>query len=141
MRVDARGFTLIEVMVALVVFVAVAIALDSTMTANVTTQVRFEDKTLATWVASNKLVELQVYQKWPANGRQDDESEFAGRRWFVQTEVADGPYPETRRIDIHVGPKPEGVFTEKNPVATLTALLAKPAEAPAPANPGTGAGS
>lgn len=126
MQADLRGFTLIEVMVALVVFVAVALALDSTMGANVTSQVRFEEKTLATWVASNKLVEMQVYQKWPDTGRQDDETKFGDRDWFIATEVSEGPYPGTRRVDISVGPKSTGTFDKPNPVATLTALLAKP---------------
>jgi general secretion pathway protein I len=131
-----RGFTLIEVMVALAIFVALAIALNSVMSANLSGTVRMEEKTLATWVASNKLVELQAYQRWPGVGRQDDESEFAGRRWFVQTEVIGGPFPGTRRVDISVGLQPEGALAEKNPVATLTAMLVKPVEAPAaPATP------
>lgn len=128
---EQRGFTLIEVMVALAIFVAVAIALDSTMSANVRGVTRFEEKTLAAWVASNKLVELQVYQQWPSIGRQDDESEFGGRRWFVQTEVSDGPYPQTRRVDISVGPQPEGALAEKHPVSTLTAMLVEPDTRPA----------
>lgn len=141
-RRAARGFTLIEVMVALAIFVAIALALDSTMSANVRGVTRMEEKTLAEWIASNKLVELQVYQKWPGNGRQDDESEFAGRKWFVETEVADGPFPDTRRIDISVGPKPEGAMTEKHSVSTLTALLVKPAipAAAPPVDPATGGG-
>lgn len=139
MRPDRQaGFTLIEVMVALAVFVAVALTLDSTMTANITSSSRFEEKTLAAWVASNKLVELQVYQRWPGTGRQDDEAEFAGRIWFVQSEVTDGPFPDTRRIDIAVGPKPEQMLGEKRPVTTLTALLVKPLAPPAQGSGGEG---
>ncbi|MFZ5722944.1 MAG: type II secretion system minor pseudopilin GspI [Pseudomonadota bacterium] len=137
MPADVRGFTLIEVMVALVVFVAVALALDSMMGANVNSQIRFEEKTLATWVASNKLVEMQVYQKWPENGRQDDESDFGGRPWFVRTEVTNGPFPDTRRVDISVGPKPDGMLEDKRSVATLTALLSRP-ETPPPVAPAGG---
>lgn len=140
-RPDTRGFTLIEVMVALAIFVALAIALDSTMTANVRGVTRFEEKTLAGWVASNKLVELQVYQQWPQNGRQDDESEFAGRTWFIETTVSDGPFPETRRVDIAVGPRPEGTMTTKYSVSTLTALLVKPPQPDTPAQAGSGSGT
>ncbi len=139
---DARGFTLIEVMVALAIFVALALALDSTMSANVRGVSRLEEKTLAAWVASNKLVELQVYQQWPENGRQDDAAEFAGRKWFIETKIAAGPLPDTRRVDISVGPQPEGVMTEKHSVSTLTALLVKPMQPetppPAPAAPAGG---
>jgi len=138
----SRGFTLIEVMVALAIFVALALALDSTMSANVRGTMRMEEKTLAMWVASNKLVELQVYQRWPGNGRQDDESEFAGRQWFVETEVSEGPFPDTRRVDISVGPRPDAALTEKMPVSTITALLVKPPpppETPPPTAPADGA--
>lgn len=128
---STAGFTLIEVMVALAIFVAVALTLDSTMGANIRGVTRYEEKTFAMWVAANKLVELQVYQKWPGNGRQDDEAEFAGRKWFIETTVSNGPYPDTRRVDIAVGQRPEGVLTVKNSVSTLTALLVKPAAAPA----------
>lgn len=134
----ARGFTLIEVLVALTIFVAVALVLDSSMSANIGGTVRMEEKTLATWVASNKLVELQVYQRWPGTGRQDDESEFGGRTWFIETEVAEGPFDGTRRVEIRVGPQPDGVFAEKHPVASLSALLVQPVTVAQPAPPAGG---
>ncbi len=134
MRVD-RGFTLIEVLVALAIFVAVALALESTMGANVGGQSRFEEKTLATWVASNKLVELQIYQRWPGIGRQDDEARLGNRDWFISTVVSEGPYPGTRRVDISVGPRTEGAFDPKSSAATLTALLSQP-ESVTSAKPG-----
>lgn len=127
---EQRGFTLLEVMVALAIFVAAALALDSAMGANTRGTIRFEEKTLASWVASNKLVELQLYQAWPAPGRQDDEAAFAGREWSVRTEVSAGPLPDTRRVDVSVGPVVE-FGGEASSVATLTALLVKPAAPPA----------
>lgn len=128
MKRSQHGFTLIEVLVALAMFVAVALALDSALSANVRGVVRFEEKSMAAWVASNKLVEMQVYQQWPSPGRQDDESEFAGRTWFVETTVSEGPYPGTRKAVIGVGIKPEGIMADKAPVSTLTALLVQPSQ-------------
>lgn len=136
-RPDVRGFTLLEVMIALAVFVAAALALDSAMGANTRGTLRFEEKTLASWIAANKLVEVQLYQQWPSIGRQDEETEFAGRKWLVQSDVSAGPLPDTRRIDIQVGPAAE--FGGERPVvSTLTALLVKPA-APAVASGGPAA--
>lgn len=137
MRPD-RGFTLIEVMIALAIFVAAALALDAAMGSNVRGTMRFEEKTLASWVASNKLVELQLYQQWPNTGRQDDEAEMGGRRWFVQVDVAEGPLPDTRRVDITVGPVVETFGAERVSVSSLTALLAKPAPPAATPAPGGG---
>ena len=129
-RSDVRGFTLLEVMIALAVFVAAALALDSAMGANTRGTLRFEEKTLASWIAANKLVEVQLYQQWPSIGRQDEEPEFAGRKWLVQSDVSAGLLPDTRRIDIHVGPAAE-LGGERHVVSTLTALLVKPAAAAA----------
>lgn len=122
----AGGFTLLEVMIALAIFVAAAMALDSAMGASTRGTIRFEEKTLASWVASNKLIEMQLYQQWPSPGRQDEETEFGGRKWILQSDVSAGPLPDTRRVDISVGPVPE-MGGERFFAATLTALLSKPA--------------
>lgn len=126
-RISVRGFTLLEVMIALAIFVAAAMALDSAMGASTRGTIRFEEKTLASWLASNKLVEMQLYQRWPEPGREDEETEFAGRKWLVQSDVAPGPFSDTRRVDVSVGPVPE-MGGERFFAATLTALLVKPAE-------------
>lgn len=137
----AGGFTLLEVMIALAIFVAAAMALDSAMSASTRGTIRFEEKTLASWVASNKLVEMQLYQRWPSTGRQDEETEFGGRKWILQSDVSPGPLPDTRRVDISVGPAPE-MGGERFFAATLTALLSKPATplAGGEATPGSGEG-
>lgn len=124
-------------MIALAIFVAAALALDSAMGANTRGTIRFEEKTLATWVASNKLVELHLYQRWPGVGRQDDESEFGGRKWFVETIVSEGPVDNTRRVDIAVGPAPDTFGDDRHPVSTLTALLARPPPESTPTTPAT----
>lgn len=132
---EQRGFTLLEVMVALAIFVAAALALDSAMGANTRGTIRLEEKTLASWVAANKLVELQVYQQWPGTGRQDDRAAMAGRDWLVETEVSPGPVPDTRRVDIRVGEVP-GEGGERQFSATLTALLTRPSPPPGQAAAG-----
>ena len=103
-----RGFTLVEILVALVVLASVTIVLADTIGAGAVAHTRLEDSTRAWQVAADKLVELQVYQGWPAVGNQDEIVERNGTRWQVRTRVSSGPYADTRRVDIEVGEWREG---------------------------------
>lgn len=102
-----RGFTLLEVLVALVVLTAAVTILSQALGGAVNTQNRLEEKTRAFQVAGDKLVELQVYQEWPSTGTGDSRIERFGRTWRIRTRVSEGPYPDTRRVDIDVGPQPK----------------------------------
>lgn len=62
-----------------------------------------EEKTLASWVAANKVTELSVQFEWPELGRGNEEVEFAGRLWRVQIEVSETEVPNLRRVDVDVG--------------------------------------
>ena len=86
---------------------------------------RVDDKVRAWMVASDKLVELQVFQEYPAVGTNDSREERFGETWNVRTRVSNGPYPDTRRVDIEVGP--EAGFGEESLVFwTQSSLLGKP---------------
>ena len=67
----SRGFTLVEILVSLVILAGVAIVLADTIGAGAVAHTRLDDTTRAWRVASDKLVELQVYQRWPGIGVQD----------------------------------------------------------------------
>lgn len=101
-RQRAAGFTLIEIVVALAV-------LATAMGAIVTGMARFtgnaavlRDKTIALWVAHNRLAEIELQPQWPDLGRSDGDVEMAGTdwRWFVT--VSETPDPNVRRVDIRV---------------------------------------
>ncbi|HVJ29316.1 MAG TPA: type II secretion system minor pseudopilin GspI, partial [Gammaproteobacteria bacterium] len=77
LRSRSAGFTLIEVLVALAVIAlgltAVIKALgEYTYAANYMRQ-----KTLASWIATNKLTEIAIAPTWPALGDYDEDVEFA----------------------------------------------------------------
>lgn len=122
-----RGFTLVEILVALAVLVSAVVVLSDALGGAARNYSRLEEKTQAWQVASDKLVELQVYQQWPGTGTDDSRVERFGVQWLVRTRISGGPFPDTRRVDIDVGPAPEGnedwaVFY------SLASLLGKPAE-------------
>ena len=96
------GFTLIEVLVALVIVSLGMMAVKTQLDRYVLTAQFMEDKTLASWIGANKVVELSTMQSWPEIGTSDEEVEFAGRLWRLEIEVSQTQVENLRRIDVDV---------------------------------------
>lgn len=106
----AAGFTLLEVLVALAIFALVAASVLTATARSLQTASRLEDKTLAMWIADNQLVELQLSKSPVAEGRDQGEVDFAGRRWQWQSEVQATREPDMRRVTLWVAPvEPAGL--------------------------------
>ena len=101
-----RGFTLLEVLVALAIFAVVAASVLSASARSLQTAARLEDKTLAMWVADNRLTELQLAETPAGAGREQGELAFAGRRWQWQSEIQATSEPSMRRVTLWVSPRP-----------------------------------
>ena len=82
-----RGFTLLEVLVALAIFASVAAAVLTASARSLQNAARLEDKTLAGWIADNQLTELQLASSPPATGRDTREVSYAGRQWQLYSET------------------------------------------------------
>lgn len=100
----AAGFTLLEVLVALAIFALVAASVLTATARSLQTASRLEEKTLAMWIADNQLVELQLSKNPVAEGRDQGEVDFAGRRWQWQSEVQATREPDMRRVTLWVAP-------------------------------------
>lgn len=97
----SKGFTLLEVLVA-VAILAIALASVIKMAAgNGANLGHLRDKTLAQWVAENKLAEMQATELY-LQGRQKGKSEMAGRVWHWEVEALGEAVPNLRRIAIRV---------------------------------------
>ncbi|WP_372874898.1 type II secretion system minor pseudopilin GspI [Pseudomonas sp.] len=102
-----RGFTLLEVLVALAIFAVVAASVLTASARSLQTASRLEDKTLAMWIADNRLSELQLAETPPGDGRDQGELAFAGRRWQWQSEIQATSEPSMRRVTLWVAPRPD----------------------------------
>ncbi len=98
----ARGFTLIEVMLALAVFSIAGLALLSSASNNARNMGYLESKMFANWVASNQLVTASLEQKWPPKNNLKGEVELAGRAWFWQQKVLKTTDKDMRAVVIEV---------------------------------------
>jgi general secretion pathway protein I len=61
-----------------------------------------EQKTLASWIATNKIAELSVAPTWPEVGDYDEELEFAGQQWRCDIVVSETDVDNLRRVDVSV---------------------------------------
>jgi len=99
----ARGFTLIEVLIALLVIALGVGALLSTLTSSADTVARLRDKSLAEWVALNRLSELRLSNSRPGvgvtTGTLDD---FADGRWGWKQTITDPGIAGILRVDVQV---------------------------------------
>ena len=84
----AKGFTLIELLLALAVFAYSASAILNVVSTASNNAVEIEEITFASWIANNRLVELQVTQTWPPKDKEKGEQELAGKKWYWLQKVA-----------------------------------------------------
>lgn len=97
-----RGFTLIEVLVALAI---VAVALSAGMRAlaqSADGASSLKARTLALWVAENRLARAQLADPAPAAGLTFGEETQAGMRLAWRQTVGATPNPSFRRVEIVV---------------------------------------
>jgi general secretion pathway protein I len=95
-----RGFTLLEVLIALAIVAMSVGALLGTVTSSASNIIYLKEKTLAEWVALNRLTEDRIDQNMPANGKRSGNSVMAGQRWEWQEEVTELPIKGMFRIEV-----------------------------------------
>ncbi|BBM03393.1 type II secretion system minor pseudopilin GspI [Microbulbifer sp. GL-2] len=115
-----RGFTLVEVLVALVIFGVIAASVLQAMQRSVRQQRIMEERLAANWVAQQVLSQVRLQTPWPPVGEKKDEVTFAEREWEVTARVEATNEERLRHIIIEVG-YPDA----ENPTLTLDAWAAQ----------------
>jgi general secretion pathway protein I len=103
-RRAARGFTLIEVLVALAIVAIGMAAVMGALTSSANTISYLRDKTFAQWVALNQIANLRLSGRQPPTGNSNGDTDFAGRSWHWRQEVVATQVPGVERIDVSVRP-------------------------------------
>ena len=123
------GFTLVEVMVALVVVAIVLPALLLTLSQQLDGLRYLDDRAHAQWVAANRLAELRLVldakgtlQRGTTSGTES----MAGRDWYWWSEGTETPVPGFYRYEIAVSDRQDG---QDSPIHTLDGYLAQQGEA------------
>ena len=97
-----KGMTLLEVMVALSVFAIAALSITKSISELMSNMPILEEKTLAQWVADNKMVDARLVSDFIPLGTKQGREELAGKEWYWRQEVIKTTDNEFRMVRISI---------------------------------------
>jgi general secretion pathway protein I len=96
------GFSLIEVLVALVILAVGLLAASRAAVVATTDQSALRDRTLARWVAHNRVAEVRLQPAMASPSSNTQTIEQAGISFIATTTVTATPSPIFTRVDVRV---------------------------------------
>jgi general secretion pathway protein I len=121
----ASGFTLLEVLVALVIVgtaLGASLRAVGSLTAN---SAGLRSGMMATWSAENRLVQIRLGREFPAVGKRSFPCPQGDLKLVCEEEVVTSPNPQLRRIEVSV------FDSENNPerrIVKLVQLVLRPSQ-------------
>lgn len=112
-----RGFTLLEVLVALAILAISAAAVLRQTQLSIKQQQQLELKSYALWMADDVLATLLAQNQWPPLGRHQQTQTFQNQQWQITTDVQPAADARLRKIDIGIAIVGEG---DEKPLLQLT---------------------
>ena len=97
-----RGFTLIEVMVALAIVSLSLTAIMASMSQMIDAANTLRNRTYASWIAQNRIAELRLADTTPDVGATSGEVEYASAEWAWRAVVSETGVEDLYRIDVAV---------------------------------------
>lgn len=121
----AKGFTLIEVMVAVAIIAMALPALMYNVSMQLDSTAKIRDKVAAQWVATNKMAELRLSTrqgKKVSRGKSQGNEEMLGQQWHWKSETK--PFPQPLLAGVYaVQIEVRQQKSDENPVFTLFSTL------------------
>lgn len=118
----AKGFTLIEVLVALAILAIALAAAARASSMSISSSETLKQRLLANWVAQNRLAEHGARRDWPDVGTKSGETEQGGLPMRWEERVSATPNTRFRRMEIAVYP----ASAPDHEAARLVGYLASP---------------
>lgn len=126
------GFTLVEVLVALMIVAMGLAALMTAVSGTARTSGYLRDKTLAQWMALNRLSEVRLNLNKFAQSTDTGELNFANRTWHYDTRYFDTSVATMKRVVVRV--YAGDAKTKGNPLAESTGFLGSAVAVPGSSN-------
>lgn len=111
-----RGFTLLEVLVALGIVAVAFSAIAGLFAETANTQAELKQKTFAQWVAMNKTNEIYINRKLLDSGNADGTEKMAGHQWYWKMKTSKTADKDIRRVELQVYVSRESTM----PLAVIT---------------------
>ena len=121
MRRQSSGFTLLEVMVALVIIALSLAGVAGSMGQMIDTANTMRDRTYASWIAQNRITELRLSGVIPEAGESSGEVEYANTTWAWTAEISETGIENLFKVDVSVS-----YPGEEQPVRTVTGFIGEP---------------
>lgn len=100
---NQKGFTLIEVLVALAIIAIALSAVSHSLGVTVSNQAHLESRVIATWLAENAIVEQQVFGQSQSNSNGSEV--MLNREWTVSFATEPTFIPDIERLQVQVKQK------------------------------------
>lgn len=116
-----RGFTLVEVLVALAIVALALTAMAGSMNTMIDNASTMRERTYASWIAQNKIAELRLAEELPEVGTNSGELEYGGTQWSWRTVISETGVESFMRIDVTVS-----LFDSDYDIRTVTGFVGLP---------------
>ena len=101
-RARSTGFTLIEVMVALVIVSLALTGVAASMGQMIDTANTMRDRTFASWIAQNQIAEMRLSGTMPEVGESSGEVDYANTVWSWTANVSETGVENLLKVDVTV---------------------------------------
>ena len=119
----SRGFTLLEVMVALIIVAFALTALTASMNQMIDAANTLRERTFASWIAQNKITEMRLANVIPEVTATSGEIEFGNTEWEWRAVVSETGIENFRRIDVSVSH-----YGSEYVILTVTGFIGEPVQ-------------
>lgn len=119
-----RGFTLLEVLIALIFFSLIGVVLQDVTASSMSNVLKARANSYATWIAENKLTELRLEEGLPAPKQYKEDIEYGVDDWQVVTIVQATENPDIHRVEVEVS-LIEEALDEPRKIRSLTGFIGR----------------
>jgi general secretion pathway protein I len=116
-----KGFTLIEVMVAMAIAALGLAAVAASVSQMVDSGTSMQQRTYASWIAQNKIAELRLANVLPEVSETSGDTMFANREWLWRATISETGIENLFRVDVEVGLADGG-----ENIRTVTGFIGEP---------------
>ena len=116
-----RGFTLIEVMVALAIAALALSAVTAAISQMVDAATTIQQRTYASWIAQNKITEMRLENIVPDVSTSSGEVYYAGTDWEWRSTISETGVENLFRLDVEIF-----LAGSDNVIRTVTGFIGEP---------------